>query len=148
MQTRLWAMVAIVLSLAAPGCAASGNRPQSTTTQTMPAAVKTVEVTDGSGQQLTREVTMSVGDVLRVTLGANHSTPFWWSADSRIGDSTVIEQTNHEYVAGATTGGPGTETWTFEALKVGATTIAIDETNKTSPGRAPLRTFTAKVTVQ
>ncbi|BCI89064.1 hypothetical protein NIIDMKKI_42700 [Mycobacterium kansasii] len=76
MQTRLWAMVAIVLSLAAPGCAASGNRPQSTTTQTMPAAVKTVEVTDGSGQQLTQEVTMSVGDVLRVILGANHSTLF------------------------------------------------------------------------
>lgn len=91
---------------------------------------------------------MSVGDVLRVILGANHSTPFWWSADSRIGDSTVIEQTNHEYVAGATTGGPGNEVWTFKALTVGTTTIAIDETNKTSPGTAPLRTFTAKVTVQ
>jgi inhibitor of cysteine peptidase len=91
---------------------------------------------------------MSVGDTLRLTLVANHSIPFWWAADTQIADSTVLQQTGHQYTASATTGGPGSEFWTFKALKAGTTTINNQEASVLTTDESPRNTFTAKVTVK
>lgn len=145
MKTRVFAMVAIIVSMAVPGCTSNPGPQQSTQPST---TQKTVDVSDASGDNITRDVTIAVDDTLKVTLVANHSTPFWWAPDAKIGDPGVIQQTSHEYVASNTTGGPGTEVWTFKALKAGTTTITNDETNVANRSAGVSRTFKANVTVQ
>ena len=144
-MTRLLILVA-VLGSAVSGCTGSSSHPQTTTTSS--AQAKTLS---GSGDH---EITMAVGESLKVTLAGNHSLACWWAANAQIGDPTVIQQTNHEYVASNTTGGPGTEDWTFKALNAGTTTITNTETTannsylQANPDTQPCDTFMAKVTVQ
>jgi len=129
-------------SLAVFGCSTKANQPpQNSSTQS-----PTIEA---SGADNGKGITMSVGATLKLTLTANHSTPFWWAADTQLGDPAVLRQTGHEYTASATTtGGPGSEFWTFKALKAGTTTISNQENSVATPAGAPLHTFTAKVTVK
>jgi inhibitor of cysteine peptidase len=141
-KTKLLVTLAILVSLAIPGCTGSTSHSQTSTTQTNRAPTKTISA---SGDH---EITLAVGDTLKVTLSANHSTPMWWAADAQIGDPTIVQQSSHEYVAGNTTGGPGTEVWTFKALKAGVTTITNKETDVTNRGSPPQDTLTVKVTVQ
>jgi inhibitor of cysteine peptidase len=144
MKTGLLVIVAILVSLAVPGCTASESRQPTKTIQ--------VPIDDVMNQQVvTRESTLAVGDTLKVTLGSNHTTPYRWMAETQIGDPTIVQQTSHEFVepssvGGNTTGAPGTEVWTFKALKAGTTTIATDYTMGSSTRSAC--TFTAKVTVR
>lgn len=139
MKKLLVAVTTLVL-VAVPGCTGSTSHPQASSPQTTSQQTKTL---NDSG-----DVTMAAGDTLKVTLSANHSTPFWWAPDAQIADPTIVQQTGHEYLAGMGTGGPGTESWTFKALKPGATTITNKETNVTSAGTPPSNTFIANVTVR
>ena len=141
-MTRLLVIVAILLSLAVPGC-----------TSPTPQPTKTIQVSmdDVYNQKvINRDVTLAVGDTLKLSLGSNQTTPYRWTADTKIGDPTIVQQTSHEYVqqksAPGVTGAPGTEAWTFKALKAGSTTIATDYLMSTSP--TPMCSFTANVTVQ
>jgi inhibitor of cysteine peptidase len=142
MKARLLISAMTVASLTVPGCSSTDNGAHTaTTTQT-----SAIEI---SGADNGKEITISVGDTLKLTLTANHSTPFWWAADTQIGDTAVLQQTAHQYSASATTtGGPGGEFWTFRALKVGTTSIANQENSVADHGGTPLHTFTAKVTVK
>jgi inhibitor of cysteine peptidase len=141
-KARLFVIVVMLVSLVMSGCASQDNRPQTTTTTQPP----TIEA---SGADNGKELTMSVGDTLRLTLVANHSIPFWWAVDTLIADNTILQQTGHEFTASATTtGGDGSEFWTFKALKAGTTTITNQEASVANPGMAPLKSFTAKVTVK
>ena len=57
----------------------------------------TIEVSDSDFQNqrfVTRAATVSVGDTLTVILASNGSTGFGWTADARIGDTTVMQQTS------------------------------------------------------
>jgi inhibitor of cysteine peptidase len=143
-----WPLVIVVMlvSLAVLGCSAKENRSQTaapTTAATQPPTIEASGADDG------KDITVSVGDTLKLTLTANHSTPFWWAADTQIGDTTILQQTDHQYTASATTtGGPGSEIWTFRALKAGTTTITNHENSVATPGGPSLNTFTAKVTVK
>lgn len=141
MKTRLLVMVAMLVSLALSGCAASAQ------------PTKTIQVSmdDVLNQKvINRDVALAVGDTLQVSLGANHSTPYSWTAQTQIADPTIVQQTNHEYVAPSTppgvVGAPGTEVWTFKALKTGTTTITTDYVS-IDPTH-PACMFTANVTVQ
>jgi inhibitor of cysteine peptidase len=116
------------------------------------AATKTIDVSmdDVLNQSaIARDVTLAVGDALKVSLGANHSTPFRWRADPKIGDPALLKQASHEYLRGTTDriGAPGTEVWTFTALKSGKTTIVANYGSVVGDA-APTCTFTANVTVQ
>lgn len=97
-----------------------------------------------------QDVTLAVGDTLKVTLGSNHTTPYHWTADAKVGDATILTQTSHDYVRpdSAALGAPGAEVWMFTALKAGTTTIATDYTSIVGSDPAPVCTFTARVTVQ
>lgn len=139
MKVKLVAVLAAFIMLV--GCSSQGA-----------AATKTIdvsmdEVLDQSA--ITRDVTLAVGDTLKVSLGANHSTPFRWRADPKIADPALLKQASHEYVRGDTDriGAPGTEVWTFTALKPGTTTI-IANYGSVVGDAAPTCTFTANVTVQ
>jgi inhibitor of cysteine peptidase len=142
MKTRLSVIVAMLVSLAASGCAAGA---QPTTTIQVPMG-------DVLNQKvISRDVALAVGDTLEVSLGANHSTPYAWTAQTQIADPTIVQQTSHAYVAPnlppGIVGAPGTEVWEFKALNTGTTKITTDYRMSTDPTH-PACTFTANVTVQ
>ncbi len=144
MKTRLMVTGAVLVTLIAGAVLGCSSKSQ--------AATKTIEVAmdDVLNQSaITRDVTLSVGDTLKVSLGSNHSTPFRWTDDPKIGDSTILKQASHEYVPAKTDliGAPGTEVWTFTALKTGTTTVVADYASVVGSDPAPTCTFTANVTV-
>jgi inhibitor of cysteine peptidase len=144
MKARCLITLVLLVSVAALGCSSKENRSQTPTTTT----TQTPSI-EASGADNGKDITMAVGDMLKLTLSANHSTPFWWAAGTQIADTTVLQQTDHQYTASATTtGGPGSEFWTFKALKAGTTTITNQEASVATPGGTPLHTFNAKVTVK
>jgi len=146
MKTGLFVIAAIVVSLAAPGCTGVSRSQPKTIDVSIP-------IDDVRSQKvITREIALAVGDTLKLSLGSNHTTPYRWTADTKIGDPTVVQQTSHEYVAPSNVprgrvGVPGTEVWTFKALQAGTTTIATDYLTSTGT-TTPACSFTAKVTVQ
>lgn len=99
---------------------------------------------------ITQNVTLSVGYTLTVKLGSNYTTPYRWTADTKIGDPTIVKQTSHQFVQPTTDalGAPGTEVWTFTALKPGITTITTYYTSFVGRDQTPKSTFNATVTVQ
>ena len=98
---------------------------------------------------ISQDVTLAVGDTLKVTLGSNHTTPYQWTAEAGIGDRGVLKQISHDYVRpdSAALGAPGVEVWMFTALKAGSTTVATDYTSIVGSDPMPVCTFTARVTV-
>lgn len=98
---------------------------------------------------ITRDVSLAVGDTLKLSLGANHSTPYRWTPDPTIGDAAIMKQASHQYARPDTdkVGAPGAEVWTFTALKAGTTTIVTSYGNVTGDA-PPTSTFTANITVR
>ena len=80
---------------------------------------------------ITQNITLAVGNTLIVKLGSNYTTPYRWTPDTKIGDPAIIKQISHEFVQPTSDalGAPGTEVWTFTALKPGTTTITTSYTS-------------------
>jgi len=117
------------------------------------AATKTIDVPrdDVLNQPvITRDVTLKVGDTLKLSLGANNTTPYRWTPDPKIGDPGLLKQDSHTYErsGGQGVGAPGTDVWIFTALKAGKTTIVTSYHRIGVDGDPPTSTFTANVTVQ
>lgn len=144
MKIRLLLAVAVLVSSTAVGCTfASRNPPTS----------KTLEVPMGDvlkQSAITQNATLAVGNTLTVKLGSNYSTPYRWAIATKIGDPTIVKQTGHEFVQPTSDrlGAPGTEVWTFTALKPGTTTIATSYSSIVGKDTKPACTYTANVTVQ
>ncbi|ABL05026.1 protease inhibitor I42 family protein [Mycobacterium ulcerans] len=137
------AMLILSVVMGSTGCSHRGRSP----------ATKTIDVSmDEALKQssIERDITLSVGDTLLVTLGSNYTTPYRWTEDATIGDPTVLNQISHRYVRPDTDviGAPGTEVWTFTALKPGTTTITTGYASFVGSDNTPTCTFTAKVTVK
>ncbi len=144
MIRRLAAMSLIAIVLA--GCSSPEHPP------TPAAKTTTVEVPYDqllTQKQITRDVELHVGDTLRVVLASNASTGYQWSAQAQIGDPAVLAQRSHDVAAptSAPPGASGTETWTFEALETGSTTLTTTYGQPWPGGAKDAWTFTATVTV-
>jgi inhibitor of cysteine peptidase len=143
-NVRVVLAVVVLVASTAMGCTfASRNPPTSQTLQ--------VPMDDVLKQNaITQNVTLAVGNTLTVKLGSNYSTPYRWKPDTKIGDSTIVKQTSHEYVQPTSDalGAPGTEEWTFSALKPGRTTISTSYASIVGKDNKPVCTYTANVTVQ
>jgi inhibitor of cysteine peptidase len=143
-KIRLLVTVAMLVSSMLVGCTfASRNPPTS----------KTVEVSMDdvlNHSVIAQNVTLPVGNTLELKLGSNYSTPYRWKADTKIGDETIVKQTSHEFVQPTTDalGAPGTEVWTFTALKPGITTITTYYTSFVGRDSTPKCTYNATVTVR
>jgi len=87
---------------------------------------------------------------LTVKLGSNYTTPYRWRPDTKIGDETIVKQISHQFVHPTTDalGAPGTEVWTFTALKPGTTTITTYYTSFVGRDATPKCAYNATVTVQ
>jgi inhibitor of cysteine peptidase len=99
---------------------------------------------------ITQNATVGVNHSLRVTLGSNFTTPYRWAPDMKIGDSTILKQTDHDFVrpTSGSMGAAGSEVWNFTALKAGTTTITTTYTSFVGKDSSPACTYTAIVTVQ
>jgi inhibitor of cysteine peptidase len=97
-----------------------------------------------------KDITMTAGDTLTITLESNATTGYSWNENANIGDVTVVKQTDHKYQPPATTipGAGGNEIWNLKALKVGSSTISIEYRRPFEPNAAPAKTFTLTVVVQ
>ena len=144
MKIRRLVRVAILVSSAVLGCAGCSTGSE---VASMTIGVSMDDVLERSA--ITRDVVLVVGDTLKVALGSNRGTAYRWSADPKIGDPTILQQTSHEYERPSSdrTGAPGTEVWMFTALKGGTTTIVADYASAAGSDTTPRSTFTAKVKV-
>jgi inhibitor of cysteine peptidase len=143
-KIRLLVTVAMLVSSMLVGCTfQSRNPPTSKTVQ--------VSMDDVLKQSvITQNVTLAVGNTLTVKLGSNYTTPYRWTPDTKIGDETIVKQTGHRFVQPTTDalGAPGTEVWTFTALKPGTTTISTYYTSFVGRDATPKCAYNATVTVQ
>ena len=83
-----------------------------------------------------------------VGLELQHPVPV--EADAKIGDPGVLKQDSHTYVGPSTDvlGAPGSEVWTFIALKPGTTTISTHYSSFVGKNTGPVCQYSAIVTVQ
>jgi inhibitor of cysteine peptidase len=143
-KIRILVTVAMLVSLMLVGCAFQSRDPPSTKTLQ-------VSIDDVLTQRvITQNVTLAVGNTLTVKLASNYTTPYRWTPDTKIGDETIVKQTGHRFVHPTTDalGAPGTEVWTFTALKPGTTTISTSYTSFVARDAPPKCVYNATVTVQ
>ena len=137
-------LTAMAVALSASGCAddAPESGPQTITIE--------VSYDDALNQvNITRAVTMNVGDTLQVSLASNSSTGFRWTPDMQITDAAVMAQAGHEVLA-PTAGRPGAagrEVWALQAIGPGTTTVSTTYGRPWTGGEKDTWTFTAEVTV-
>ncbi|OBA59968.1 hypothetical protein A5647_15345 [Mycobacterium sp. 1100029.7] len=144
MKTRLVVTVAILVSSMLVGCHFASRNPPSAKALVVPMEQVLKQ------NNITQTITMEVGNTLKLQLGANYSTPYRWSADTKISDSSVVEQNSHEYVQPTSDamGAPGSEVWMFTARKPGTTTISTNYSSFVGKNSTPICQYTAIVTVQ
>jgi predicted secreted protein len=94
-----------------------------------------------------KQVELSVGESLVVTLESNVTTGYSWTLTG-ISDESVLQKTKNEYVAPKTNliGASGKEVWTFKALKKGNTTISLGY-SRPWESTPPVETFSLTVVV-
>ncbi len=144
MKTRLLLAVIVLLSSTLLACHFASRNPPST-------KILQVPMDDVLKQNtITADITLAVGNTLIMKLGSNYTTPYRWTPETKIGDPAIIKQTGHEFVQPTSDalGAPGTEVWTFTALKPGSTTISTSYTSFVGKDTTPACTYTAHVTVQ
>jgi len=96
-----------------------------------------------------KQVELSVGQSLVVTLASNVTTGYSWSLTENSDDS-VLSNTGNEYIAPQTTlvGAGGKEEWTFKALKKGNSTISMVYSRPWETDTPPAQTFDLTVVVK
>ena len=98
-----------------------------------------------------KQVELSVGQSLVVTLDSNASTGYSWSLTEN-SDETVLSNTGNKYINPPQTtppivGAPGVEEWTFKALKKGTSTISLGY-RRPWESTPPVETFDLTVVVK
>ena len=144
MKLRVMVAIALLVSLTVLGCRFESRNPPTSKTLQVP-------MDDVLKQSvITQNVTLAVGYTLTVKLGSNYTTPYRWRPDTKIGDETIVKQTGHRFVHPTTDalGAPGTEVWTFTAVKPGTTTISTYYASFVGRDATPKCAYNATVTVQ
>ena len=100
---------------------------------------------------IVRQVEVAQGGVLMVSLGSNPSTGFSWTENAEIADTAVLRLTGGSFVAPegeGMVGASGNQTWTFEALEKGTTSINMEYGRPWEGGEKGVWTFELTVTVK
>jgi inhibitor of cysteine peptidase len=95
------------------------------------------------------EIQLGVGDTVTIDLCSNPTTGFQWEENPNISDSTVLEQTSHEFIPPGTNvpGQAGREVWVFKTLKRGVSTVSFEYSRPWEGGEKGEWTYTLTVTV-
>ncbi|MFA5375179.1 MAG: protease inhibitor I42 family protein [Dehalococcoidia bacterium] len=96
-----------------------------------------------------KQITLSPGDSLIVTLDSNATTGFSWSV-AGISDEDVVDEVSNEYQGSDSgmIGAGGQEVWTFETLDEGTSTIEMQYSRSWETGVEPAATFNVTVIVK
>ena len=101
---------------------------------------------------ITKEVQVNAGDSVNVTLCSNPSTGSSWSESAKISDQTVLQQTDHKFIAPEAkpplVGAPGKEVWTFKTLKPGKSTVSVEYGQPWQGGQKAAWTFVLTVVAE
>lgn len=101
---------------------------------------------------ITNDMDVRAGNTISVTLCSNRTTGFSWSEQAQIIDPQVLEQTGHDFIAPAKdtkmVGVPGTEVWTFKALKPGKSSIYMEYSQPWQGGQKAAWTYGLNVLVK
>jgi len=87
------------------------------------------KVQETVSRHVTKSIDIPAGSSFTVTLWSNQTTGFKWSDLAMIGDQTIVQQTDHKYVAPedkGVVGAAGNEVWTFKAVKAGITMVSME----------------------
>ena len=106
------------------GCSGKAEPPKSQGPQTTTIEVSYDELLNQ--KQISRSVSLAVGDYLQLSLGSNASTGYQWEDRLLISDPNVMLQTGHETLAPAADrpGAPGREVWMLQTKNRGETTVS------------------------
>ena len=99
------------------------------------------------------DVTVGVGDTIRVTLGGNPPTGYEWASDLSEDAGTVLELSGEplyepDDAAEGIVGSGGKFTFVFTAAVAGQTELKLKYWRQFEPDTAPIDTFTAIITVK
>jgi inhibitor of cysteine peptidase len=101
---------------------------------------------------IAKEVQIAEGGTLTVSLGSNPSTGFSWTEVALIADATVLRQTGGggfmEAKGTQAVGAAGVQTWKFEALQKGATSLSMEYGRPWEGGEKGAWTFELTVIVK
>jgi predicted secreted protein len=119
MKIKLMLMaLMVILALALPACTpAAGEVPLQATYDDF-----------ARNKNLTREIIIGPGDVVKLTVASNPTTGFKWGLASNSSPAVVAQSGDSEYVPpeSAAIGAGGQEIWTFKALKRGTSRISME----------------------
>lgn len=100
---------------------------------------------------MVKDVQITMGKTLTVSLCSNKTTGFSWPEKAQIGDPQVAEQTAYKWSAPESSGKvgvPGTEVYTFRALQPGTSVISLAYSQPWAGGQKNARTFKINLTVK
>ena len=139
------AVLAMLVATSLAGCAGLEDTAKAPQTQTIEISYDEFQ----AQKQLSRSVTLYVGDTLTISLASNPSTGFQWAEKLLISEPKVLTQTGHETVASTTgrLGAAGTEVWTLQAKAPGNTTVSSTYGRPWPGGEKDAWVFSANVTV-
>ena len=106
-----------------------------------------------NNRHISDTIEINTGDTLVVVLCSNPTTGFQWIEDAQISDATALKQEVHEFSGPESNpppppGTPGLESWRFQALKQGKSTIYLEYSRPWEGGEKGEWTFTLDVTVK
>lgn len=142
-------IVASVLIISFLACAPAATAP---VPPPVPEPVSVTVTCDQFSQNanIVQDVTVAPGALITITLCSNPSTGFSWGEQAQISNKEVFKQTSHKTVAGTTSmpGAPGTQVWTFEALKAGIASASFSYSRPWEGGEKNVQTYVLNVTVK
>lgn len=99
---------------------------------------------------IVQDISVKMGNSVKLTLCSNPTTGFQWSEKAQIGDPQVLQQKSYKFEAPASTGmvgAPGNAVWTFEAMGPGTSTVYLEYSRNWQGGEKAVQTFKLNVTV-
>lgn len=143
------ALLALVAATSLVGCTGKSEPPKAPAKAEGP---QTIEISYDELQnqkQISRSVSLSVGDRLTVILGSTASTGFQWAEKMLISDPKVLTQIGHQMVApvGNQPGASGKEVWELQAQAPGNSTVSTTYGRPWPGGEKDSWVFSANVTV-
>ena len=106
-----------------------------------------------NNKNISDTIEINAGDTLVVVLCSNPTTGFKWSEDAQISDATILKQEVHEFSGPESEpppppGTPGLESWRFQVLKPGTSTIYVEYSRPWAGGEKGEWTYNLTVTVK
>jgi inhibitor of cysteine peptidase len=97
-----------------------------------------------------KQIEISKGDTLVITLVSNASTGFSWNEAATISDASVLKQASHQNIAAPSdkVGAAGTEQWKLDSLKTGTTSVHLEYGRPWAGGEKAVWTVDIAVTVK